>query len=461
MTTDPTDRADLHGRAMQEAMNGLDPEPVIRHAEAAEAEWRTTGIRESIAIAAAARAAVINSVGNDPAAALALIEAAWSEFSDLETTPAGIALMSTMARVHRGLAHHADALAWIERYMPIAERHGALPAIARGILGRGISLLVSGRSREGLVLLRGAHDLAIGNELEEVELTARILLTFYAQWGEPAAGLQIGREGLEIGRRLGSRSYGFQMVGNTAMCGLRVGDWDGVAAMLGEWLELETGEARWLELHVDRALLRAYRGEDSTDDIDHAARLRAQTTDSQYESYELLARAARSFATGDLEVAIDQAEQSVARTDYFAPLAYPLAARAAFWSGSLETAQRINDALAAAAFWGPALETDRTRIEAGIAAMQGRGSEALGGFRAALAAFRELDLEFDEAATAVDAAVLLPPAERAMPDVAEAIEAARVTLRRLGAAPFLARLDATLIPAAQQGPGPVRVGQTV
>ena len=90
-----------------------------------------------------------------------------------------------------------------------------------------------------MILLRGMHQLAAANDLPAIELNGRILLTYYEQWGEPAAGLALGREGLEIGRRLGSRAYGVQLVGNTAICALRVGEWDWVDGVIDEWLELD------------------------------------------------------------------------------------------------------------------------------------------------------------------------------------------------------------------------------
>jgi hypothetical protein len=49
---------------------------------------------------------------------------------------------------------------------------------------------------------------------------------------------------------------------------------------------------------------------------------------------------------------------------------------------------------------------------------------------------------FDEALAALDMAILLVPTEREMPEAASVIDAARETLSRIGARPFLARLDA-------------------
>ena len=146
--------------------------------------------------------------------------------------------MLGLMRAYRGLADSAGALEWTDRLLPIAERLGDLQGIARGLQGRGMSLALTGRSREGIILLRGAHDLALANDLDDVELSSRVLLTFYEQWGEPAAGLALGREGLEIGERRGSRAYGLGMIGNSVISALRVGQWDWAASVLDEWLAI-------------------------------------------------------------------------------------------------------------------------------------------------------------------------------------------------------------------------------
>ena len=453
VTTDPADRAELHERARLAATYALDPEPVVRHAASAEDERRKTGDREAIAIAAALHARALRTFRGDPAAALPMIQRTWEEFSDLEDTEAGVQMMMTMAAAYAGLAESRAALTWVDRFLPIAERLGNLHAIARGLLSRGTSLSILGRPREGIILLRGAHQLALANDIREVELSGRVLLTFYEQWGDPAAGVAAGREGLEIGRRLGSRAYSFQMIGNAAICALRVGEWDWVATTLDEWLEHETAEGIWSEIHIDRAILHALRGLDPTADLEASVRLRASITDPQFESYELFARSFAALTSGDLAAALELAERAVANTEYFTPLANPLAARAALWAGDAAAARRILDALSAATFWGPVLEVDQARIRAGIAALEGRAAEALSGFIEALRAYAQLGLVCEEAACAVDMALLIPGIERESPAAAAAIASARETLQRLGATPFLARLDEA---TSRNGIGPAK-----
>ncbi len=170
ITTDPADRAQLHASALAAAGEDLDLAAVERHAEAAVAERRRTEDRETIAQAIADRAYLINVSLWDPARSLAIASEAWEEFSDLEQTPAGVALMAALAWSYLVLDDIAQAMSWFDRLLPIAERLGLLEATAGGILGRGESLLVAGRPREGMVLLRGAHQLALAYDLRDREL---------------------------------------------------------------------------------------------------------------------------------------------------------------------------------------------------------------------------------------------------------------------------------------------------
>ena len=304
-------------------------------------------------------------------------------------------------------------------------------------------MIATGRPREGMVLMRGAHQLALANDLADVELNARVLLTFFEQWGDPAAGLALAREGLEIGRRTGSRNYGFNMVGNGSICAFAVGEWDWAATTLDEWLAVEAPAAQRAEFYIDRAILRSLRGHDSAADSEEAERLRSNAgiTDPQWQSYEHWARAWAAFAAGDLANARALAVRAIEITDYFTPLTWPLAVRAALWSGDATAARRVIEDPAILGFAGALVDADKVLARAGMDALESRWTAAMTGFREALRAYRASGALFFEAAATVDMATLVPPSERSNTELDEAIAAARETLTRLGSTPFLDRLE--------------------
>ena len=93
-------------------------------------------------------------------------------------------------------------------------------------------------------------------------------------------------------------------------------------------------------------------------------------------------------------------------------------------------------------FTGRALTQDQATIRAGIAALEGKRAEALAGYRDAFAGWRALGLAWDEALAVIDAVTLLGPDE---PELKAAAEWARATLTRLGAKPYLERLEEALV----------------
>jgi len=91
--------------------------------------------------------------------------------------------------------------------------------------------------------------------------------------------------------------------------------------------------------------------------------------------------------------------------------------------------------------------SDRRALPAARAALDGRSADALPLYREALRAWRDLGLAWDEALCGIDMAILLEPSE---PEVGAAAERSRETLVRLGAAPFIERLDAAMARSATE-----------
>ncbi len=465
MTGDPADRADLHERALLSAGEILSTEASDRHALGALEARREIGDRSGIALATATYTSASTIFGVHNPHALGLLQPAWEEFADLEETPAGVALMLAMSAAYADENDDATALVWLERLLPVAERLDLLTQTARALQRRSGILFRSDRPREGLILQRGTHELAVANDLLQVHRATRTVLTFYEQFADPAAGLAMAREGLGIAARLGSVAYGFGMVGNAVSCSIRVGEWAWASALLDEWLANETIGEFYLELYVDRAVLTALRGGDATEDMDRAERLLSGTADPQYTSYCHWARAWASFTAGRLSEAQREASAAADNVNYFEPISLPLAARAALWAGNAPGATEIVDRMDRSVIKGQATELDRVALRAGIAALEGRRADAVAGYREALRGWSALGLAFDEALTVVDFASLLAPTEREMAEASTVIRAARETLTRLAATPFVARLDRTGAaidgPAAPSAPSPSRTSGDV
>jgi class 3 adenylate cyclase len=446
ITTDPTDRAELYERAALSSAEGIVQSAAIPYAQGALDERRQLGDRPAIAMAAANLGRAILQIA-DPKGALEVLLPAWEEFADLEATPAGVRLMGVLSTAYGTLEQHDEELGWLERVVPIVERLDLLEDLAGALTGKGGALAVTDRPREGLLLLRGAHAMALTNGFRRRERGARTMLTFFEQWAEPAAGVALAREGFEIARQIGSSAYGWQMAGNGVVSAIRVGEWDWAAVVLEEWTPADTSDAAFAELFFDRGVLTALRGGDPSPDIERATVLLAEMTDPQFESYDAWARAWTAFSTGHFTEAHREASRAAETTSYFHPLATPLAARAALWAGDLASAHASMDQLGQTVFRGQALAMDKAAIEAGIAALEGRTSEALAQYRETIRGWRALGLAWDEALTVVDMVAFLGPADA---EVRAAADWALATLERLGAQPYLGRLESALAGGAMR-----------
>ena len=149
------------------------------------------------------------------------------------------------------------------------------------------------------------------------------------------------------------------------------------------------------------------------------------------------ARAAVHLATGDLEAAHRHASAALAAdpsgTNSAAALA--IQQRAALWLGDLG---RSREALTGMqAFRGRWMAAVRLTAEAGLAALEGKHDESASAYARALDAWRTIDSPLDLALCALDRAILRGPDSAPGGDDDEA----REIFSRIGATPFLARLD--------------------
>ena len=455
ITTDVADRADLERRAFLSASEGTSAVVATRHGEAWEAAARELGDRQATASAIGELSRVMRNMSGDPKGSLELLLPAWEEFSDLAETPAGVRLMVQIAGSYGSMGDESD-LAWRERAIPIAERLGLQEELTLALNGLGATWANIGRPRAGMVILRGSHALALENGFTWSERQARNLLSFYGQWDDPAASQRMVSEGFEIARKQGSTQYALLMAGNGCICAFRVGDWDWAAAVMDDWLGRDVTREQAGEFMADRSVLRAWRGEDWSTDLAQFESIVADMSDPQFPAYLAWARAWQALTSGRFDEGVEQADAASDAIAYFPPLARPLAARAALWAGDTSTARMELERLDEGLFTGRALAQDKATIRAGIAALEGKRSEALAGYRDAFAGWRALGLAWDEALAVIDAVTLLGPDE---PELKSAADWARSTLTLLHAKPYLERLEAAL--AAKQSPKDQAVSRAV
>jgi class 3 adenylate cyclase/tetratricopeptide (TPR) repeat protein len=438
ITTDPAEAADLLERAGEAASTAgrhEAAEALLRRAIAAQ---RELGDRSAIADATVALGRALLSAYRAPDA-VALLEPAGNQFADLATDPVGIALGGQLARAYMMTSDPRRAIVVADRVLEAAE-HADLPAIvADTLVTRGSALADLGRTIEGLSALRAGADLAEVLGLGTTMVRAYNNRSEIEAMHDPRAALETSRAGLVLAGRLGNKVTG--LLANSGECALRTGDWPSALSELEGALaeEFEPADRAWL-LRAASAF-RALRGEPVDDRLAEIRRLVGDTGDPQLRANASIAAAFAAFAMGDLHEARSAWQRAASLAGSILATAVPRAARAALWAGDAAAARDDLAALDSSGVHGPAIEADRRTIRAGLAVLEGRPADALALYREALRAWRDLGLAWDEALCGLDMASLLDPAD---PEVRAAADAAREILTRLGAKPFLARLDAAM-----------------
>ena len=438
VTTDQAEAADLHERMARALFLLVRYDEAIEAIQRARQLYRTVGDRPAEAIAIA-YLAFWQQGSARPDEALKTLERAWSEFSDLEETEAGARLMVSFSGAYSGKNDAEESLRWAERAIIVGERLDLPEVVVRSLHLKGSGLIVLGRTLEGMLLLRGAGELAQAHGLLDAETRWRTLTTFFAQWDDPRSGLESARAGQALAERVGSRFLAMQMVGNGVQCAFRMGEWEWAVRLLNEWIDADdVSLGSRIEMTTDLAMFDALRGIDAEGRIAAAESLLADVTDPQFRSYRQQSMAWAALAANRLDEAQTFARAAFETTSYFGAMTLPIAARAAIWAGDAAGARAALDQILADRSRGSALSADILTIKAGIAALDGRASEASGSYREALRAWQGLGLAWDEALCAIDMATTLDPGE---PEVAAAVDRARETLNELGAAPMLERLE--------------------
>ncbi|HEY8921490.1 MAG TPA: hypothetical protein VIN32_02555, partial [Candidatus Limnocylindria bacterium] len=375
-------------------------------------------------------------------AALALLVPASAEFADLSPDPVVVALDGWLARAYASNEEHRSAIEVAERVLDAAEHRDLVEILAATLVTKGFALGSLGRVREGIGVIRAGEELARDNELQAIRLYALVMRGLFQGDIDVAAALDGFREGLALARRVGDRSSMLRFINNVGYTAFLAGDWDVALAELDTGLAEENLErAHRIDLLSNALIVHACRGEPVADGLAELELAIAGDTESNRIAPVEDAKANAALAEGRLDDARVAWRRNAELIAWLAPSSFYQAARPALWDRDVAAVQADLAALDATGFHGRVVEVRRTTIRAGLAALEGRTADALALYREALRGWQDTGLPWDQALTGIDMATLLDPSN---PEVRAAAQSARETLVRLGAKPFLARLDAAI-----------------
>jgi tetratricopeptide (TPR) repeat protein len=436
VAADDRERAELHERIGLAAEAAGRIERAERELVEAAEGYLALGARRDWARVRNRLARLLENSGGTGAATAVLTETI-ADIADLSDTPEWVDLNISLGRNLAETGRPTESLALLDRSLATAEHLNLVPVVIGGMLSRTAALILLQRTHEARALIAGSHAIAQEHGLSHELLRCYGLQAFMEVYSVPVAGLAAGRAGMDLAGRLGIRRSILDILGNAARCAIRCGEWDWAVAAIDE------AEARGLEgsneteLNDIRSMLRALRGEGTRLQMDRTAELVAALDDPQSVAWHELAVAWVAFAEGRFEDALGAAERGAAASAYYAPEAWPIAGRAALWSGDTTRLDAAIQALDSTGVHGQAIDADRLSMQAGRAALAGDRATASRLFREAIGRFNEQALVWDAALCQLDFHAFVP----GEPDAVAQLANARSTLQRLGASAVTRLLD--------------------
>jgi len=438
VTSDPAEQADLLERTGDSASHATRYEVAETHLRRAADIRSSLGDRSGVAHATARLGSALINMSRLEST-ISLLEPAAAEFADLAGDPGFVALESQLARALFLHNEGRRAIEVCDRVLVAAERGDLVDLVADTLITRGSALCGLGRTYEGVGAIRAGIELAESAGWRHIGLRGRANLSGNLGASDWREALEVARGALDLARNLGIPSFHPVVVGNAASAAIEVGEWDWALRQVEAALEDVVGD-------IDRAILgwiglwiRSLRGDDIADEAERLEELFAGWEDFSVEVLAL--RFTVSFGAGRMRDAYEAAMGHARAHPMEAVETYPDAAFCALWERDRERAIESLSALEEAGIHGRVASAHRRMIRAGLAALEGRSAEALVGFREALAAWRDLGCLWRLSLTAIVMATVLGPQE---PEVRAAAEEAREILARLGAKPFLERLEALM-----------------
>jgi len=448
--TDPAEELELQGAAADAAGTaGLFEDGDTHYQRAVElaAQLGDAGSRRR---AIAGRASLL--IEGHQAQGRQLLVDALGETGLKPSDPGYIELAGELAVFEMRLNNDAEAMAIADRALPAMELSGNDELTIQALVTRGVALANLGRATEATVTLTGAKALAERRGMVGTSLRAAINLGYVLEPEDPVLGFEVSKEGYERASRYGLTHAVRYLLGNASDGALAAGEWDWALRELTQQLsqDLEIRERLWFETLA--LVFRVLRGEaeGARADGERLAGMAAGFDDLQYRVGPYLPRLFELVVAGQLTDAIRLADEGLKLGDFAVELA-PIGARAAIWGGDAAAAKRMLEAHRIAR---PGRRTDavRSTMEAGIAMLEGRPSDARRLYVDALGRWQDLGLPTWLALCQLDIIETgaLEPAERR-----RAADEARGFFERVRARPFIERLDAALArePAATRSAG--------
>jgi predicted ATPase/class 3 adenylate cyclase len=381
--------------------------------------------------------------------AIERMEHAWSELEGEEPDADIAALATQIGRLHLLKGELEAASERLETAVELAESLWLPEVLAETLNSLGVVATFRSRIEQAQALIARALELALEYELPAAALRAynnlADVLHRRDRCQEAAALLE---QGIAYARRVGDRNWEDSLLGELSWSLALTGRWPEAFSLIGQVPEERLAQlAGAFIVALPQPLVAQGRIADARRLLHQHARFEDSTDLQQRIGYRA-SEAVVLHAEGRAREALAAADQALTAITEISPLdqnvkvAFPIALEAALALGERQHAEHILATIEALprGQLAPILRAHAARYRARLAPDDGPQTSAERGFATAASIFREYGMPFYLAVTLTEQAERLIASDR----VSEAhplILEARETFERLGAEPWLARLQ--------------------
>jgi tetratricopeptide (TPR) repeat protein len=341
------------------------------------------------------------------------------------------------------------ALELSERALILAAKAGDVATVAEALTTKGPVLDELGRRQEGVAVLAGALRLAEAHGLNETRYRATFNLAGRLYADDPVGSYRLIREGQELARRLGHRTWLVVLTTFAMRTATDLGEWDWIMTQAEDLLQGEIPAIEQADLEGSIGTVLAYRGDPQAAAERHAAaaKLMEGVTRREVRGWQRFDEGQLASIAGRFDEAYERYMGVVDLSSGAAEPGFALAANVAALLHDRERLGASYGAYRAIAIPSRITTAESEVIEAALAAVDGRREEAAAGFRRGLAEFRDLQWTVPLGWALLICVSTLGPGH---PQAQAAAAEARELFSGLGARALLDRLDdvLTAVPVA-------------
>ncbi|MGZ4256733.1 MAG: AAA family ATPase [Gaiellaceae bacterium] len=446
LVDDERARADLAARAGEMAWRANKPDECRALLERAHAAFEELG--DPVAAArVASRLADVDFIDGHPPQAVTRLEPALAALEAAGASPDIAAVAAQLGRYLHFSGEHDRALPHLERALTLAEALDQPETISEAMNSKG-SILFNHfhRPREGMVLMEGALAIALAHDLHSAALRAyNNLNAFLWVRGQWRACLANADQALELARRVGDRQWESNFVAGPTNFLMMLSLWDEALARASEAEAFAaTDFARGLLVQL--APIHVHRGDlDQAHELLEKSESTARSENASWAAAYAMAEAMLHAAGGRHDEAFEAVERGLARRAAISGSQALVRFEALDAVGDFASEEKLRELLDVVdelhpGELGPFMRAQKARFRARLPECDA-GAELAEAERL----FEESEMPFYVAVTRLERAGALPQAE-----AGPLLEQARETFERLGAEPWLERVDdaaASKVPA--------------